>query len=1692
MNGRARLPRTTLGLHLLIAVALGAIGISLSPMRDAVVGAAAPPRGTWAAGSSAVGGTVLSDGTDGTPQYSYNVNSGGGGVSQQTFTFQSTSAGSGTISVPYAYTGFHAYFAVTVQLTAFVTHSGTTVVDLVHDGPVNCCTAPAAGFTYTGTHDFVVASGDTYGFTFGGSNFDSNSILSGSLTLWPQTYTAAAAATIAQNTSWPNAAVLDGSTTGALLAPGEARWYKFPVTPSSAVQVDLSGLAQNYDLTMYTDIAQAFTTLTSTADLTKVTAQATGNTYSPSIYSPSIYSPSIYSPSIYSPSIYSPSIYSPSIYSPSIYSPSIYSPSIYSPSIYSPSIYSPSIYSPSIYSASGTFTQAFSSAQSQSLITISANDGTSPESIKAATWNNTGNFYVRVLGRNGASSSTLFTIGLTRSGGPCDNVPLDSRSTDATLAPTPGSFKTVIVTDTSRFAPSPERDDMKGKLTSLANATNGVVVDVKDSAKVQALQQQADNDRACPYAKNLVAQAIRDIVNSYRGTLQYVVLAGSDNVIPFFRYADGAGIGEEKAFNAPVDAPTAAYASLQNNLVFGQDAYGSLTDLTMKGGVLPVPDLAVGRLVETPAEISALIDNYITTPVLPSASSLSTGYSFLTSAADAISASFTAGGAAADTLITDQGVKTTDTTQNAPTRDRSWTATDLKNALFNSRHDLVFLGGHFNAQGALAADNSTSVYTTELESHPLQLQNSLVISVGCHSGFNLQDSDSSAGGTQLDWPEEMALQHATFIGGTGYQYEDTDFLAYSAKLYAGLAHQLLTGTAGTPIAVGQALVKAKLDYLSGLGAITGIDQKALIESTMYGLPMVGVDMRLGRLGAPATYTAPITPTPAATGTPGALLGLKSYSFEQAPNLVLAAKPVLDLNGIPTGVSAQWKVGPDGVQTGPALPALPQQYTDVTSSTGEVLRGVGFRSGTYSDQAGVLPLTGAPTTEQNNLHTSFGSAAFFPQRLATVNYFDDLATTGSGGTTRLITTAAQYRSDGPTTETDTERTYSHLGLSLFYSKNTQTYGQNTPALSAPPSISAVTGTPSPAGIAISAHVTGDPSAGIQQVWVTYTGEAGTFQGTWDSLDLQQGSNDSTLWTGTIRLPAGQSAAAVRFIIQAVNGVGLVGADNNLGDGYTPTLPNVATALLLTAPQAAQNTSVVSATLTRNDTGAPIAGQVVTFSFARLGGGGTSASGTTGTDGIAQVGANVFDGTYTVTAAFAQTPNFAPASATARTVVIDTTPPTITAAAVPPSPTGSNGWYTTSPVTVHFTCSDPGGSGIAAGACPSDQVLGAQGSVSSTSKTVTDIAGNKSAASNTVTVNVDSVAPTMAAAAGSSPTGLNGWYNTSPVAVLFTCTDPSGGSGIAAGACPLNQALSGQGSISSTSQTVTDIAGNKSAASNTVTVNVDSVAPKIAGTVPSPTGLTGWYTAPVTVSFTCTDTGSGIAPGACPSNQPIGAQGTSSVSQAVTDRAGNTATSDVVTVKVDSIAPTINSITPNVFILHGPTAVLPNATDDGSGLAFVRCDALSTATVGTQTVRCTAIDIAGNATTKEMPYQVIYRVDGFSQPINDPNICGATCAMSVFKGGSTVPVKFQLKDANGVVVQSTTTPAWYTPTKGVSSTLPISESTYSDTPTTGITYRWDGSAQYIYNWGTKGLATNAYWTIGVTLDDGTSHLVVVNLR
>ncbi|MBI4088994.1 PxKF domain-containing protein [Candidatus Kaiserbacteria bacterium] len=107
---------------------------------------------------------------------------------------------------------------------------------------------------------------------------------------------------------------------------------------------------------------------------------------------------------------------------------------------------------------------------------------------------------------------------------------------------------------------------------------------------------------------------------------------------------------------------------------------------------------------------------------------------------------------------------------------------------------------------------------------------------------------------------------------------------------------------------------------------------------------------------------------------------------------------------------------------------------------------------------------------------------------------------------------------------------------------------------------------------------------------------------------------------------------------------------------------------------------------------------------------------------------------------------------------------------------------------------------------------------------------------------------------------------------------------------------------------------------------------------------------------------------------------------------------------------------------------------------------------------------------------YRWDGFLQPIKD-TAHQVGQSTSIFKSGSTVPVKFQLKNINGTPVQAATAPIWLAPQAGMSD---------------GV-YKWDNAAQqYVYNWSTKGLLAGYWYRIFAQLDDGNIYYATVGLK
>ena len=123
-----------------------------------------------------------------------------------------------------------------------------------------------------------------------------------------------------------------------------------------------------------------------------------------------------------------------------------------------------------------------------------------------------------------------------------------------------------------------------------------------------------------------------------------------------------------------------------------------------------------------------------------------------------------------------------------------------------------------------------------------------------------------------------------------------------------------------------------------------------------------------------------------------------------------------------------------------------------------------------------------------------------------------------------------------------------------------------------------------------------------------------------------------------------------------------------------------------------------------------------------------------------------------------------------------------------------------------------------------------------------------------------------------------------------------------------------------------------------------------------------------------------------------------------------------------------------------------------------------------------------------FTILYRWDGFLQPINDT--AHDYVVMSKFRAGQTIPAKFVLKNAAGAVVQQTPNPAF---SRSVNLGACAANATLEDPPVVQADvvpqYVWDG-AQYHYNWSTKGLAVGLY-RVFAHLADGTVHSVDICL-
>jgi CSLREA domain-containing protein len=632
---------------------------------------------------------------------------------------------------------------------------------------------------------------------------------------------------------------------------------------------------------------------------------------------------------------------------------------------------------------------------------------------------------------------------------------------------------------------------------------------------------------------NLVTLEIKKTILQILGqheSIENIVIVGADKIIPHRRVPDGVVRTEESAtvpneydyqFQSVEDGyemgniavrKNPLHATLRLQYYLSDDFYADLAPILLQQGhELSVPDLPIGRLVETPGDMTTYINTFIAQDGLMgdegvSISSISTGYEFLDDQAAAISEVF----------------DLKEFTPNPALISDSWnsgTFEDVYGLTQSDVRDIASLNAHFDHWRMATADGSI-ITSTDLGPMASESQARLIFSVGCHAGFNFPDEDALSFDEpgQLDHAQALLANGATLIGNWGFGYGDDAALAYSEELMLNFARYLGDGT------LGQALTQAKREYILNQAVLDPVHEKVLMEAIYYGLPMWQLSAEIVEIDD--GFIADSTPDP-------------QYNSDVRYELVVDTEymQVFDIEdrGSYYTLSGQ-------TQAALFRPIQPKGSIDISGIPGQVAHGVLFTDGAYNDILDFDPILTMPVWTQSVPELHFIFEGWDPARFWSLA---QLERADGSFDEKLVIVPGQFNVDeDETILTDetvgTERIYESLSFEIFYGSSTSEFQ--------PPAIGLVQASLGDNQSVLFKVAVEDPpdlqgqSSGIVHVIVTYTQELGG--STWQSEDLALNLS-SGKWEGTIDINQ-----PIDFFIQAVDGAGNTGMF--AGNGYfTPT-------------------------------------------------------------------------------------------------------------------------------------------------------------------------------------------------------------------------------------------------------------------------------------------------------------------------------------------------------------------------------------------------------------------------------------------------------------------------------------------------------------------------------------------------------------
>lgn len=401
----------------------------------------------------------------------------------------------------------------------------------------------------------------------------------------------------------------------------------------------------------------------------------------------------------------------------------------------------------------------------------------------------------------------------------------------------PSSRRALILTHLpdiqNRFADDPQLVALQDRLRTLSDQVNGVLVTDLDAGTNDAVRKahaQWRQGLRSPAQANRVAEALRDWIWQLRqqyGQLNYIVLVGDDGVIPHYRLPIAPSSGQDSNWlseaayfqEGRIGPGTPLADALVADSTLTDDVFTAPKNVPWgTGQAMFVPEIAVGRLVESPSEMVAAIDSYLVTRGNSTiATSLAAGWDFMADGVAEIDRALAAGGVPDSARLQVLG-------DDRPLE-------DLALPWFRQRFDLMALGVHAN-HALYQTPRSGEIRTADLRLRVRDLAGTLGLALACHGGLSVPDRPGPHPMPE-DFPQAWLSRGATYVGSSGWAYGTLKTVGYQEELMVTLVEEL---TKGGPIAIGDAMVNAKQRYYHD-HALNHYHAKSLAGTILYGLPM---------------------------------------------------------------------------------------------------------------------------------------------------------------------------------------------------------------------------------------------------------------------------------------------------------------------------------------------------------------------------------------------------------------------------------------------------------------------------------------------------------------------------------------------------------------------------------------------------------------------------------------------------------------------------------------------------------------------------------------------------------------------------------------------------------------------------------------------------------------------------------------